>query len=162
MDSANFDLVARLMEQTGLWYTTGDLPDLLDEPPGELGSGYTLTWINAGPPDKSVAERTIRQLIYLDAKNGPVIYTPDQIGLPGWGPGVIGWFAAPSGLRDTLAELGVPMAAGSSFNAAAPSEIRADTFLYLGVAGLALIVGLAGLIAARRTFGLPSRSSRRS
>ena len=44
-----------------------------EEPAGELGPGYTLTWINAGPPGESADQRTIRQVIYLEAENGPVI-----------------------------------------------------------------------------------------
>jgi hypothetical protein len=154
MDTANSDLMVRLMEQTGLWYGTGDLPLPLEEPAGKLGPSFTLTWINSGPPGESVDERTMRQVIYLDAENGPVIHTPAQEALRGWGPGVIGWFAAPSGLRDTLAELGAPISAASSFSEQSLSEIAADTALperesagtawYLGVVGLALGVGLAG------------------
>lgn len=157
MDTADFDLVIRLMEQTGLWYGTGDL---LKEPPGELGPGYTLTWINSGPPAKSVDERTIRQMIYLDAENGPIIHTPAQEALRGWGPGVIGWFAAPSGLRDTLAELGVPISVAPSVSEAALSDKVADTalperesagaFWYLGVVSFALVVGLAWALGGRR------------
>jgi hypothetical protein len=55
----------------------------LEEPPGELGPSYVLTWINSGGPDDSVAERTIRDVIYLDAKNEPVVHTPMQEGLLG-------------------------------------------------------------------------------
>lgn len=119
----NTDLVARLMELTGLWYGIGDLPRPVEEPAGELGLSYTLTWINSGPPGKSVDERTIRQLIYLDAENGPLIHTPAQEALQGWGPGVGGWFAAPSNLRGTLVELGVPLHPGISlFNS--PQKTR--------------------------------------
>ncbi len=152
MDTADSDLVSQLMEQTGIWYATGDHPLPLEEPTGELGPAYTLTWINSGPPGESVGERTIRQLIYLEAQNGPVIHTPAQEGLEGWGSGVIGWFAAPNGLRDTLAELGVPIAEASSFGEAPASEISAvtapaerqskDNIWYLAAVGLALVVGL--------------------
>jgi len=162
-DTANIDLVVRLMEQTGLWYATGDLPQPLEEPAGELGPSYTLTWINSGPPGESLDKRTIRQIIYLDARNGPVIHTPAQEALQGWGPGLVGWFAAPSGLRDTLAELGVPVSAASSFSEAAISERAADmalperesagVFWYLGVVGIALVVGFAGALGARRLAG---------
>lgn len=158
MDSANSDLVVRLMEQTGLWYAAGELPLPLEHPAGDLGPAYTLAWINSGPPGKSVDERTIRQEIYLYAENGPVIHTPAQETLGGWGPDVIGWFAAPSGLRDTLAELGVPVSPASSLREVADSEIAAGAALserkssgapwYLGVVGFALLIGLAGALVA--------------
>jgi hypothetical protein len=112
IDTANQDLIAQLMEQTGLWYGTGE--PLQEEQLGELGPAYTLTWVNMGPPEKSVEERTIRQEIYLDAENGPLIHTQDQLSLQGWGPEVIGWFAAPVELRATLIELGALIVAESS------------------------------------------------
>lgn len=112
MTTTNQDRIVQLMEQTGLWFGTGE--PLQEAQLGDLGPAYTLTWVNMGPPDKSVEERTIRQLLYLDAENGPLIQTPDQESLQGWGPEVIGWFAAPVELRDTLIELGAPIAAASS------------------------------------------------
>jgi hypothetical protein len=121
MDTENFEMMARLMEQTGLWFGTGDLPLPIEAPAGELGAAYTLAWVNGGPADKSVEERTIRQVIYPEAENGPVIHTPPQESLQGWGPGVIGWFAASSGLRDTLVKLGAPISAKSPSRAAANS-----------------------------------------
>ena len=76
---------------------------------------------------------------------------------------MIGWFAAPSGLRDTLAELGVPVSAASSFSEAVTLENVADTalperesagvFWYLGVVGIALVVGFAGALGVRRLAG---------
>lgn len=162
MDAADSDLVARLMEQTGGLYGTdgtGDLPLPLEEPPGEPGPSYTLTWVRYGAPGESVDERTVRQVIYPDAENGPVIHTPAQEGLRGGGPGVIGWFAAPTGLPDTLAELGVPIASASSLGEAPLSQMAADpaperepagAFSYLAVVGLALVVGLAGALGAWR------------
>ncbi len=153
LDTSDIDLVVKLMEQTGLWYDTGD-PLPFGEPKGELGHSYTLTWINSGPPAKSTADRTIRQLIYLDAEGGPVLHTPAQDNLQGWGPGVIGWFAAPPGLRDTLTELGVPISSPPSYDEAAPSEISADNALterestqalwYLGAMIFVFSVILAG------------------
>lgn len=103
-------------------------------------------------------------MIYLDAEDGPVIHTPTQEGLQGWGPGVIGWFAAPDGLRDTLIELGVPISAAPSHSETTLSEITAgkeapereptDTFWYLGVVGFALVAGLAwAVLGVRRTVG---------
>jgi hypothetical protein len=103
-------LVEQLMQQTGVWYATGDRPrSLEDKPEGELGPAYTLTWINDYRAGGSVDERTARQLIYPDADYGPLIHT--QQVPQGWGPGLLGWFVAPSGLQDTMIELGVPIAA---------------------------------------------------
>jgi hypothetical protein len=152
IDGTNPDLVARLMEQTVLWYGSGD--PLPGQPAGALGPGYTLTWINAGPPEKSAEERTIRQMIYLEAEGGPLIHTPPQAGLEDWGSGVIGWFAAPSGLRDTLVALGAPLSAGVSPGEVdqpekvadmSPPEVKPVVALwYLGLLGLALVAALAG------------------
>ena len=154
MNSDNWDLVSRLMEQTGLWYATGDLPRRIEAPAGKLGAGYMLTWINAGPPEKSVNERTMRQVIYLHAENGALIHTPDQETLEGWGPGVIGWFEAPDGLRDTLVEMGVPVSAASASDAAAqPGGPAAGALRYLAVAGFVVVVGLVGVLGVRRRAG---------
>lgn len=162
IETANPDLVRRLMEQTGLWFATGDSSRIPAEPAGDLGPAYTLTWINSGPPADPVEERTIRQILYLHAESGPVIETPSQIGLEGWGPEVIGWFIAPDGLADTLTAMGVPTLAPQSMldppastnpEAAALHEVEpADSVSYLAVAGFGLfIVILLIWIARRRT-----------
>lgn len=158
IDYGKTELVVRLFEQTGLWYATGDLPiPLPGKSAGELGPSYTLTWVNSGPPGESAEDRTILQVIFLHAESGPVIYTPVQESLAGWGPGTMGWFAAPGGLRDTLAELGVPISAASlseasdpkSGDSALPERKSTEAFRHLFVIGLALIVGLAGAVSAR-------------
>ncbi len=139
MGGDNFDRVAKLMEQTGLWYGTGDLPRAIEQPTGDLGEAYTLTWINSGPPGDSLEKRTMVQYLYLDAKDGPFIHTPAQKSLEGWGAGVIGWFAAPAGLTDTLAALDVPLRAAAS------------PFVVLGIAGFAFAAVLAGALGLRRS-----------
>lgn len=103
------ELASRFMEQMGIWYGTGDMPIAIDAAPGALGRRHTVTWINSGPPTLSEAERTIIQYIYLEAEDGPLIYTPDQESLEGWPGDVTGWFSAPAGLPGTLFELGVPV-----------------------------------------------------
>ena len=113
-DSDYTDHVKELMRQTGLWFATSSR--ISTEPAGDLGPPYTLTWINSGPPSDSVDKRTIRQTLYLYADNGPVIHTPAQEGLEGWGTNVIGWFTAPDGLRDTLAALDVPILESGSIS----------------------------------------------
>jgi hypothetical protein len=162
MDNANFDLIARLMEQTGLWYGTGDLPRAVEEPQGELGPSYTLTWINAGPPGNSVKSRTMVQLLYMDAENGPFIHTPDQESLENWGGGVIGWFAAPSGLQDTLVDLGVPRSAGTRSKNSAIIERIFGRFGYFAVVGFAVIVVLVGVFGIQRLVRLASSRSPQS
>lgn len=124
--------LVRLMEQTGLWYASGDLPIPLDEPAEELGSGHTLTWVRLGAPDETLAQRTIRQIIYLEAQNGPIVHTPDQQSLKGWGAGVVGWFRAPPGLPDTLVELGLPT-----------DPERSTRTAWLATGALILMAGLA-------------------
>ncbi len=156
----NIDLVSQLMGQTSLWFGTSRPPLQPEELPAELGPSYMLTWINSGPPGDSLDQRTIRQLIYLDAENGPVIHTPDQESLRGWGPEVIGWFEAPTSLRDTLAELGAPVSAAPPSGAAALSESDAGAArsegdparasLYLGVVVGLAFAGLAWALVGRR------------
>jgi hypothetical protein len=144
MEAGNFDRIAKLMEQTGLWYGTGDLPHAIDPPAGELGPAYTLTWINSGPPGDSVEQRTMVQYLYLDAERGILIHTPDQKSLENWGHGVIGWFTAPAGLPDTLSGLGVPVEAAQDTQTTSP-------LMVIGIAGFALAVMVAGALGIRRT-----------
>jgi hypothetical protein len=110
------------MEQSGIWFGVGDLPTRITEPVGSVGEPYTLTWINSGPPGAPLEGRTIVQHLYLDAAPGPLIHTPAQRGLEGWGGSVIGWFAAPPGFIDTLTQLGLPPQA-----LAAPTETAPPT-----------------------------------
>lgn len=158
MDNNDIDLEVRLMEQMGLWYGTG-IPlnsKALDE---AQGPRYTLTWVNSGPPSMTVEERTIYQYIYLNAESGPLIHTPDQDSLRGWGSGVIGWFIAPGELEDTLTELGAPISPSSLVLEAHLYRTAGDMVLpvrqparapwFLGVIGFALFLGLAGVFGAR-------------
>jgi hypothetical protein len=160
VNTSKADLVRRLMEQTGLWFGGHALEELDETPTGELGPSHTLTWVNAGPPGRSVAERTIRQIIYLEADGGPVIHTPAQASLDDWGAGVIGWFAAPSDLRDTLVELAVPMSAADVARASEPVS-RAALWVF-AVAVLALVSGLARAMWARPRSAPMSREGDRA
>lgn len=105
---------SRVFILTGLW---GEAPPALDSTPSELGEPYTIKWLAHVASRVSIeeqtivlGERTIVQHIYLDAEDSPLIHTPDQVGLDGWGNEAIGWFEAPSGLEtaieDILAERG--------------------------------------------------------
>ncbi|HZD24233.1 MAG TPA: hypothetical protein VE569_12655 [Acidimicrobiia bacterium] len=105
--SVSFDTYAnhasvRLIRLTGLFYGPGSDPI---SPPENPGPAYTLTWVNSGPPGDNIDARTIQQYVYLDAADGPLIHTPSQIGLEGWGPEVIGWFNAPAELESTIEEV---------------------------------------------------------
>lgn len=102
------DPMVRLMEQSGLWYGTGDLI-AIDKPEGDLGLRYVLTWIRGGFDGESIEGRTFHQFVYLEVEDGPVIHTPEQEGLVDWGSDVTGWFRASDDLADTLASLGVPL-----------------------------------------------------
>jgi hypothetical protein len=155
----NDPVIGQLMQQSGIWNGPG-VP-LSSAPTGDLGPVYTLTWVNSGPPDAPIAERTIRQFIYPQAENGPVIHTPVQDGLEGWGPDVVGWFEASDGLIHALLTLGVPAPAPlgeADTVAAAESESGAvaansagqivsvdsesDYLIYLAIAGLGLVLAL--------------------
>jgi hypothetical protein len=161
----NDPVVGQLMQQSGIWNGPG-VP-LSNAPTGDPGPVYTLTWVNSGPPDAPVAERTIRQFIYPQAENGPVIHTPVQDGLEGWGPDVVGWFEASDGLIHALLTLGVPAPAPPSETdtAAAPEseggavaansggevvsiDSEPDYLIYLAIAGLGLVLAITW--AARR------------
>jgi hypothetical protein len=152
-------LVTRLLEQSGLWYDTGDLPTRLGQRPTELGPGYTLTWVRFGSPGESVEQRTMHQIIYPAARGGPVIHTPTQQGLHGWGPEVIGWFEAPPGLLETLAQLGAPIAGASDLQSSSPrppvaalsehtpaGSVGYVWILAMVVTGLVLVVGARHLL----------------
>lgn len=104
-DSCPPDPMVRLMEQSGLWSATGDLPIAIDGPEGDLGPRHVLTWVRGGFDGESVEGRTFHQYIYLQADDGPVIHTPRQDGLADWGSNVVGWFRASDDLPDTLASL---------------------------------------------------------
>lgn len=106
IQTADPSVMHELMQQTGLWFSVGEA--LSDEPASrDLGPRYTLSWVNSGPPDLSEEDRTIDQYIYAHSILGLVIHTPEQDGLSGWGPSVIGWFVAPIGLERTFTDLGI-------------------------------------------------------
>jgi hypothetical protein len=111
LDTTHSGLLGRAMEQTGLWWSVrSDRPlPIKESPPGELGPGYTLTWILYGEPSEPEEERAIRQVIYPFAQGGVVVHTPIQEGIRGATEGA-GWFDAPA-LQETLARLGVPVTA---------------------------------------------------
>lgn len=137
MTEDNWVLISKLMERTGLWYATGDLPRPIDGPTGDLGPAYTLTWINGGPPGTSVEERTMIQYLYLHAENGPLIHTPRQENLDNWGQDRIGWFTAPEALSGTLEELGV-----STSESPASGSLPAGALWTVAGLGLLLVVGI--------------------
>jgi hypothetical protein len=126
-DPAQGEQIAKLMEQTGIWYATPALESI--DPPVDLGSGYLLTWI----------PHQITQMLYLHADGGPVIHTPDQEALRGWGSGVTGWWKAPPELIETLRSLGVPVAAED-----ASSSLPEPAWL--------VVLALAAIIAAGARF----------
>ncbi|MCO6450494.1 MAG: hypothetical protein J5I90_06855 [Caldilineales bacterium] len=153
VEGAEPDLVSRLMERTAIWFGAG-VDALPQEPPaGDLGPGYELVWVNAGPPEISIAERTIRQTLYLFAEAGPLVFTPEQEGLRNWGPGVIGWYQAPDGLREALVALGAPIpdASPTVESPLVPTKFSGENAVaLLGLAVLVVIVAGLGLLSARR------------
>jgi hypothetical protein len=122
-----------LLEVTGLWYAPvpGEATPLAD-----LGEPYTVQWVNMG--GGSLIDRTIVQHIYLDAEGGPLIHTPDQIGLERWGDGVVGWFKAKDGIEKAIDA--VMEWAGES-----PTEKPKAAPWTLPAIALAAVIGLIGL-----------------
>jgi hypothetical protein len=152
--------VRRLMEQTGLWFARGDLPTALEHRPSGLGAAYTLSWLSPGSPEESLEQRTIRQAIYPAADGGPVIHTPSQPGLQGWGPQVIGWFTAPAGFLDTLTQLGAPLTGASqgppaqATTGGAPQRSnQVARLVYVAITAL-VAVGLVIVLRGARPQGL--------
>ena len=141
------DPMVRLMEQTGLWYPTGDTPIAVDQPTGDLVPGYTLTWIRGGFSEEPVVERTFHQFLYLDAEGGPFVHTPVQAGLQDWGGDTFGWYKASEGLPDTLSEMGTPLP-GSAL-AAPSSEATTTPFGLLAVLAAFAITIMVLLICRR-------------
>jgi hypothetical protein len=123
--SAESDLIAL----TGLWQF--DPTRELISPPRDLGTGLNLSWVNMGPPHLPKSERTIRQILYLYAEGGPIINTPEQASLDGWG-GVTGWYRADTRLLSVVERL-----AGIDFSAADRPDPSMQLFL-VAVATLAV------------------------
>lgn len=151
-DTYENDAPIRLIGLTGLWY--GPRTETTT-PPKDLGPAFTLTWVNSGPPGDPIEERTIYQYMYLDAVGGPVIHTPEQIGLDGWGPEVIGWFVAPEELAGTIDEVIAwstteeaaalqPVTESPARSPAAPTPQGALPPLWLVMAAT---LGISGLVA---------------
>lgn len=123
---------SRLLDLTQLW--RGAPPPT--SPPTDLGDPYTITWVNMGPPSATVEERTIVQHIYLDAERGPLIHTPHQPGLEGWGDSVKGWFEAPQVLEEVIEDI---------VATASESEETAIHAWLLPAIAFGTIAGLTGL-----------------
>jgi hypothetical protein len=124
--------LASLAEQTGLFTVMfgasasigGPAAARLHTPPpkASLGLRYTLVYTVPGvPPRPGQQFGRVRQDLYPGAARGPVIYTPP--GQQGFGGPltVTGWLRGRPQLTRTLAQLGVPPAAGTR---AAPQASR--------------------------------------
>lgn len=104
------DLLAQepdLPALTGAWFAAGaeDVTPLMERPPTtRLGQRFTLTWVMRGPPELPPEERSVIQYVYPEAESGPVIETPG--GQEIW-EGAVGWYAAPEGFRELLADVGL-------------------------------------------------------
>lgn len=103
------ELMTELMKQSKFWYGIGR-PVPIDVSTSDLGQGFTVEWINMGPPDKTVEERTIRQVVYFETEYGAVVYTPEQESLSGWGYDPSGWYEASDELSGTFEALGIHIA----------------------------------------------------
>jgi hypothetical protein len=116
--------LASLAEQTGLFTVmfgagasiSGPAPARLHTPPpkASLGPRYTLVYTVPGvTPRPGQQFGRVRQDLYPGAAGGPVIYTPS--GQQGFGGPltVTGWLRGRPQLTHTLAQLGVPLAAGA-------------------------------------------------
>jgi hypothetical protein len=124
--------LANLAEQTGLFTVmfgvgasiSGPAPARLHSPPpkASLGPRYTLVYTVPGvTPRPGQQFGRVRQELYPRAAGGPLIYTPP--GQQGFGGPltVTGWLTGNPQLTRTLAQLGVPPAAGT--RAAQPTRL---------------------------------------
>lgn len=148
------DPMVLLMEQTGLWYPTGDVPVDIEEPAGELGLAYQLSWVRSGFSDESVEERTFHQFLYLEAEGGPFVHTPVQPGLSGWGGEPFGWVKASDGLAETLEELGAPL---SSFGDKSAASAGGKWLMLVMATSAAALVALPMWVLRRRADAAGSR-----
>jgi hypothetical protein len=92
------DAAVEMLRMTGLWYGSG--AESLQPPTRDLGPAHEVSWGDPAGPAGFIV-----QYLYLDAPRGPLIHTPEQDGLDGWGPDVIGWFPAPEGLEEAIDEV---------------------------------------------------------
>ncbi len=115
----------KLMEMSGIWFAS-HLAVKIDQP-SDLGEPITLTW---GEP------YSIEQHIYFGAKDGPVIHTPKQPGLDGWGGDAIGWHRVEGDLEGTLEALGF------SYSSTQPKPEWNLPFGLLAIIGVASITYL--------------------
>lgn len=114
--------------------TFGQEPDpmLKSRPKGDLGPKYTVDYTVPGPNNETFH---IKQDLYPYAKDGPVTYTkPGQRIFDRESRG--GWFQAPSFVKDTLVQAGLPKVAPTG---SAGSD---EGFFSTGLAGV-----LAGIVA---------------
>jgi hypothetical protein len=165
-------------EDLGLWEGIGaegpGAAPMLDEPPGQVGSKFVVTWSLMGPdPERPVV---VTQHLYPQAHGGPVVYTPP--GQQAFDHGTVGgWFRLRARAPETLAGLGfettwsepalpTPVKGGAAAEAAeaagaggAESGAGVDG-LRVAVTGTALLAAAAGAaaLAVRRRRGAPATS----
>lgn len=135
-----FELAAQL----GAWFNARaeDVVPLLPRAPtDDLGPRWTVTWVAAGPEIASREDRSTRQEVYPDAAGGPLVHTPDGQGVSDVS---VGWYQAPSALRDTLRSLGVPLDGGHG------SSPRMVVLYGSGVVALAALVGWRASVSRKR------------
>jgi hypothetical protein len=129
--------LASLAVQTGLFTVMfgagadigGPVPARLHTPPPQaaLGPRYTLVYTVPGvTPRPGQQFGRVRQDLYPRAAGGPVIYTPP--GQQGFGGAltVTGWLRGGPQLTRTLAQVGVPPAAGTQAAAQQPRRAAAE------------------------------------
>lgn len=102
------------IHDTGMWTALGDVdPAFAAAPTKDLGPRHTLTWrVISGQDEAGQYETTpIRQDLYLDAADGPVVHTPP--GQP-FRDSVTAevWFPVRDGLRGDLVAAGAPLTGG--------------------------------------------------
>jgi hypothetical protein len=146
---------------TGFWDVMPDQPRpptfTEQEPPGQLGPRYTITWRLMTGPEETTA---IRQDLYPDAAGGPLVHTAAGQRIFE-GATVGGWYAAPPELRDLLGSLGVPAAdtgpaKAAKASAATPEGAAASSggspwpAVIIAGAAVAALAGAGGAVAIHR------------
>jgi hypothetical protein len=166
-------------EDLGLWEGIGaegpGVAPMLDQPPGQVGPKFVVTWSLMGPdPERPVV---VTQHLYPQARGGPVVYTPP--GQPAFDHGTEGgWFRVRAGAPETLAGLGfatkwsepalpTPVKAGGTAGGTAEAAEAGGAEpgagvdgLRVAVTGTALLAAAAGAaaLAVRRRRGAPATS----
>jgi hypothetical protein len=149
--------LAKVLEQSRFSLSGSDGGRLAHRPAGDLGPRYTITY------DMTLSDRlsgTIVQYVYPYAEPLPITYMPGRQTYWGTQETVGAWYAARTGLRQTLIDVGLPAsaspqpAAGSEAGPSAVSRPAGSILTGLVVATVFLALALVAILMRRNRLPL--------